>query len=107
VGFLNYPAISRDRTYLVGYSAGDILRAERTPLRAEGNYVLEPTNFDDIPYFYNDDGPQYNGEFFYNDYFDSDRASHGEIFTGGLGVMPGLDEVVLTVFNPVRTGNNS
>ena len=106
VGFLNYPAISGNQTYLIGYSAGDIIKAEPTPLRAEGNYTLEMFNSDTIKYFYNDDGPTYNGEFFYNDYFDSDLASHGEIFTGGMGVIPGLDEVVLTVFNPIRTGTN-
>src|SRR5690606_14751383 len=107
VGFLNYPAVSGNQTYIVGYSAGDILKAEPAgPIRADGNFILEPNNNDNTN-FYNDDGPSFDGEFFYMDYFDSERASHGELFTGGLGVMPGRDEVVLTVFNPIRTGDNA
>lgn len=108
VGFLNYPAVPGDQTYLIGYSAGDVLKAVPAgPTRALGDFVLEPSNNDNIISYFNDDGPSYDGEFFYNDYFASERASHGEVFTGGLGVMPGTNELVLTVFNPIRTGDNA
>ena len=104
VGFLNFPPVSRSNTYLIGYSAGDIIKAiPNSVVRSGYNFILEPEN-NDIFIFADDDGPTYNGEFFHEDYFDSDRASHGEIFTGGLGVMKGTNEVVATVFNPINTG---
>lgn len=104
VGFLNYAAKSQSQTYIIGYSAGDILKAApKTDMNgSDGNYEFVTTNNDNTR-FYTDDGPTYNGEFFYNDFFDASRASHGEIFTGGMGVMKGTNEVVLTVFNPIQT----
>ncbi|WP_236969892.1 malectin domain-containing carbohydrate-binding protein [Membranihabitans marinus] len=101
VGYNNYPPIIGDQTFVVGYASGDILKAAKS---SSGGFELESDNNDNIPYYKNDDGPSYNGEFFYEDYFEAELAHHGEIFTGGLGVMPSSDEVILTVFNPVNTG---
>lgn len=107
VGFMNYPPIPGKQVYLIGYASGDILKAVPSSTQGGNSFEIETDNNDTIPYYSNLDGPSYNGEFFYEDYFDSDRAHHGEIFTGGLGVMPGRNEVVLTVFNPILTNGNN
>ncbi len=108
VGYRNYPAIVGNQTYIVGYAAGDILKAMKktgpVQTRDGENYDLEALNYDEPPTPYlNNDGPSYQGEFFYMDYYEASRAHHGELFTGGFGVMPETDEVVLTVFNPLVT----
>lgn len=107
VGFMNYPPIPGKQIYLIGYASGDILKAVPSVMRADNNFVIELNNNDPGTFYSGTDGPSYDGEFFYEDYFDSPKAHHGEIFTGGLGVMPILNEVVLTVFNPIVTNGDN
>ncbi len=102
VGHLNYSTDLGDRTLLIGYAAGDVLKVFREP---DGRYILEKTNSDDGLYYRKDDGPGYQGEFFYEDHFISPLAHHGEIFTGGQALLPGSDLVAVTVHSPIVTKN--
>ncbi len=103
-GHLNYTTVLGDRTLLIGYAAGDILKVFREP---DGQYFLEKTNSDDGLYYRNDDGPSYQGEFFYEENFTSPLAHHGEIYTGGQATIPGLNLVAATVHSPILTQNPS
>ncbi len=100
-GYLNYPPVLDDQTLLVSYGAGDVIRA----FDDQGIYRLEQSAdvADNGQFFRNDDGPSFAGEFFYEDHFVAAAAHHGEIFTGGMGILPGSGEVVSTVFNPIVT----
>ncbi len=97
VGFNNYCTNPGDRTLLIGYAAGDALKAS---LEENGIFSLEESNQDDGRFYRKDDGPSYGGEFFYEDYYDTDLAHHGEIGTGGMNAFTGNDEVVATVRSP-------
>ncbi len=100
VGYLNYSTILGNTTFIIGYAAGDILKA----FKENSGYDLEKENFDDGQFFRNDDGPSYDGEFFHADGFNAqDLAHHGETITGGSGVLKGSKEVVVTVHNPQPT----
>ncbi|NND06191.1 MAG: hypothetical protein HKN87_07415, partial [Saprospiraceae bacterium] len=100
-GYLNYSTILGNTRWIIGYASGDILKAFKMPA---GDYALELTNFDDGLYYTDDDGPSYDGEFFYRDGFRSqDIAHHGETVTGGMGILRGTNEVVTTVHNPRET----
>lgn len=96
-GFMNYAPVTGSRAFQVIYSAGDILKA----FKSEDGFDLEKENNDNIAYYRNDDGPSFDGEFFYDDYFEAKRIHHGETLTGGMGVLKGSDEVVVTVYNPI------
>ena len=100
VGHNNYNTILGDRTLIIGYACGDILKAFSD---GNGSFNLEQTNSDDGLYYRKDDGPSYAGEFFYEDYYATDLAHHGELITGGMVLFPGRDEVVATVHNPRET----
>ncbi len=102
-GFRNYPSVLGDETLIVSYGAGDLLKA----FDDHGILRLEVQNNDDGQFFRKDDGPSYAGEFFHEDHFVANSAHHGEIFTGGLGILPGSGEVANTVFNPIVVTNNS
>ncbi len=100
-GYLNYSTVLGNTRHIIGYASGDILKAFKMP---DGEYDLEANNFDDGVYYRDDDGPSYQGEFFYRDGFRSrDVAHHGETVTGGMGVLHGTKEVVTTVHNPRET----
>ncbi|NND32734.1 MAG: hypothetical protein HKN76_09100, partial [Saprospiraceae bacterium] len=81
LGHHNFSTVVDDRTLLIGYACGDILKAFN---EGNGNYNLEKTNADDGVYYRKDDGPSYNGEFFYEDNYISSLAHHGEVITGGM-----------------------
>ncbi|NND35101.1 MAG: T9SS type A sorting domain-containing protein [Saprospiraceae bacterium] len=102
VGYRNYPGIVGDQTLIVGYAAGDILRG----FDDQGILRLETENFDNGNFFRKDDGPSFEGEFFYDDHFVASAAHHGEISTGGTGLLRGSGEVVNTTFNPLKTDGN-
>ncbi|NND34124.1 MAG: T9SS type A sorting domain-containing protein, partial [Saprospiraceae bacterium] len=97
LGHHNFSTVVNDRTLLIGYACGDILKAFN---EGNGNYNLEKTNADDGVYYRKDDGPSYNGEFFYEDNYISSLAHHGEVITGGMLILPGSDEIAATVHNP-------
>ncbi|MCB0666462.1 MAG: hypothetical protein KDC80_11590, partial [Saprospiraceae bacterium] len=99
-GYRNYPADLSDSTLIVAYGPGDILRA----FDDNGILRLESQHGDNGVYFRNDDGPSFSGEFFYEDYFVAAAAHHGEISTGGNGILRGTGTVVNTVFNPINVG---
>lgn len=101
-GFLNHPPDLSDNSLISSYAAGDILRSFSTDVGMD----LESQNFDQGAFFRKDDGPSYAGEFFFDDHFVANAAHHGEISTGGTGILPGSGEVVNTVFNPVKVENN-
>lgn len=99
-GYLNYSTILGDQTFIIGYASGDILKA----FKQGSEYVLEMTNNDDGKFYSNTDGPSYRGEFFFQDEYQSrDIAHHGELITGGAGILMGSNEVVSTVHNPIET----
>ncbi len=99
-GYLNYSTILGNTTFIIGYASGDLLKA----FKQGDSYILEMENFDDGVFFRDDDGPSYDGEFFYFDGFNvRDVAQHGETITGGSGVLKGTKEVVITVHNPSPT----
>ncbi len=102
-GYRNYPPVLEDQTLIISYGAGDILKA----FDDQGIMRLELQNSDNGQYFRDDDGPSFDGEFFYDDHFVASAAHHGEIFTGGMGILPGSGEVVNSVFNPIVTTGNS
>jgi hypothetical protein len=97
-GYRNYPADITDNTLIVAYGPGDLLRA----FDDNGILRLESQNFDNGTYFRNDDGPSFDGEFFYEDHFVASAAHHGEISTGGNAILRGTQTVVNTVFNPIN-----
>jgi len=97
LGHNNFSTDLDDRTLLIGYACGDILKAF---VEGNGNYALEKTNSDDGIYYRKDDGPSYQGEFFYEDNYISSLAHHGEVITGGMLILPGSDEIAATVHNP-------
>ena len=100
VGYLNYSTVLGDKNLIIGYAAGDLLKA----FKIDGEYMLEMQNFDDGKFFRNDDGPSFDGEFFYFDGFSvRDVAQHGETITGGSGLLKGTKQVVVTVHNPSPT----
>lgn len=45
------------------------------------------------------------GEFFHEDYFNSGGPGHEEVTTGGMDVVPGIPQVVTTVYDPVSQDN--
>ena len=106
IGNQNYSTLLDDgsprKTY-EGVSAGDILRAS---LNSEGNYILENNaNSGSVTSAGKDNaqGPG-NGEFYYEDNY---TENHQEIALGGLGFLPGHNEIVTDVFDPlaeVRSG---
>ncbi|MBK8504716.1 MAG: hypothetical protein IPL46_22410 [Saprospiraceae bacterium] len=98
-GHLNYSTYLGNRTLVIGYAVGDLLKAFKEPV----GYTLEKTNTDDGVYYRKDDGPSYNGEFFYEDNFISTLAHHGEIITGGQAILPGSDAIAVTVHSPILT----
>lgn len=99
-GYMNYSTIIGKKTLIIGYASGDILKAFKT----EWGYDLESSNNDDGVFYNNTDGPSYNGEFFYQDEYQSkDVAHHGELITGGAAILHGTHEVVSTVHNPIET----
>ena len=98
-GYLNYSTVLPKRRFIIGYASGDILKG----FKQGGTYMLEMQNQDDGNFFRNDDGPSYAGEFFYEENFVADLAHHGEVITGGSGLLPGSNEVVTTVYNPIYT----
>ncbi len=104
-GFRNYPPKLDDSTLLVTYGAGDLIRV----FDDNNTFRIESANDvnDQGVFFRKDDGPSFAGEFFYDDHFVAAAAHHGEIFTGGLGILPSSGEVVNTVFNPIVTSANS
>lgn len=100
IGNKNYSTLVTDgsprRTY-EGVSGGDILRAS---LDNNGKYILE--NNASVGGVAtagknNTQGPG-NGEFYYQDNY---KGSHDEITLGGLALLPGYNEVVTNVFDPV------
>ena len=112
-GYRNFPATLGDRTFIVSYGVGDLLKG----FIEEDNNGLITYNLereDDDPGVYNnsalvrgaEDGPSFAGEFFYDDHFISNVAHHGEIFTGGMALKFGSQEVAVSVFNPINTGFN-
>lgn len=101
-GHLNYSTRLGDRTLVIGYAAGDILKAFN---EGNGLYTLEKTNSDDGVYYRKDDGPSYEGEFFYEENFISPLAHHGEIVTGGQTILKGSNTVAVTVHSPILTKN--
>ncbi|NND07657.1 MAG: T9SS type A sorting domain-containing protein [Saprospiraceae bacterium] len=101
MGYRNYPSVLGDQTLIVSYGAGDLLKA----FDDQGILRLEIEDNDNGQFFRSDDGPSFSGEFFYDDHFVASAAHHGEIFTGGLGILPGSGEVVNTVFNPIVVTN--
>ncbi|MCB0689231.1 MAG: hypothetical protein KDC53_21985, partial [Saprospiraceae bacterium] len=99
-GYMNYSTILGNKTLIIGYASGDILKA----FKEDGGYDLEKSNNDDGIYYNNIDGPSYHGEFFYQDEYQSrDVAHHGELITGGAAILSGSHEVVSTVHNPIET----
>ncbi|MCB0665683.1 MAG: T9SS type A sorting domain-containing protein [Saprospiraceae bacterium] len=99
-GYMNYSTILGEKTLIIGYASGDILKA----FKDGEKYDLEKSNNDDGIFYNNVDGPSYNGEFFYQDEYQSkDVAHHGELITGGAAILPGTHEVVSTVHNPIET----
>jgi hypothetical protein len=99
-GYMNYSTILDEKTLIIGYASGDILKA----FKEDNTYILEKENNDDGLFYNNTDGPSYQGEFFYQDEYQSkDVAHHGELITGGAAIMPGSREVVTTVHNPIET----
>jgi len=97
LGHNNYSTNVGDRTFIIGYASGDILKAFRED---NGTYTMEKSNSDDGKYYRKDDGPSYKGEFFYEDNYIAEIAHHGEIITGGMMILPGSDEIAATVHNP-------
>jgi len=107
-GYRNYPPVLGNETLIVSYGAGDILKVDPLGQTSSDGFVLEnPQDVVDRGPFRQDDGPSFMGEFFYDDYFEASSANHGEVFTGGLAILPTTGEVVNTVFNPVEVSNNS
>ncbi len=96
-GYENYPPDPGDSTLLTSYASGDILRV----FNNNGAFELEAMNNDPGITYRDDDGPSYEGEFFYDDVYNTSISHHGEISTGGLAVLPRSNEVVNTTFNPV------
>ncbi len=100
-GWSNNRAVSGDAATLRQYgSAGDILLAK---YNGPGSYTLEsgendPANAD--PGYRTDDSPGNQGEFFYGDLFRGFDANHFETMLGGVGLMSGSPEVVISVFDP-------
>ncbi len=99
MGHDNYPPVLESQTLISNYGAGDLLRS----FDVGGQAVLESENFDPGTAFRKDDGPSFEGEFFFDDHFVASSAHHGEISTGGNGILPGSNQVVNTVFNPIAT----
>ncbi|MDH3651400.1 MAG: malectin domain-containing carbohydrate-binding protein, partial [Saprospiraceae bacterium] len=102
VGHNNYSTRLGDRTLVTAYASGDAIKAM---IETNGTYTVEKTNNDDGTLFQNDDGPSFEGEFFYQDHFDHPQAHHGELITGGMAILPGSGEVVVTVHNPMVVEN--
>ncbi len=99
-GYLNYSTVLEEKTLIIGYASGDILKA----FKNDQTYALEESNNDDGTFYNKTDGPSYNGEFFYQDEYQSkDVAHHGELNTGGAAILHGTREVVTTVHNPIET----
>ncbi|NND33661.1 MAG: hypothetical protein HKN76_13820 [Saprospiraceae bacterium] len=99
-GYMNYSTITPNRTYIIGYASGDIVKA----FKKDTSYILEEWNNDDGVFYTDDDGPSYAGEFFYEDEYQAkDFAHHGELITGGAAVLYGTNEVIATVHNPIET----
>ncbi|MCB0685815.1 MAG: hypothetical protein KDC53_04800, partial [Saprospiraceae bacterium] len=101
-GHLNYSTRLGDRTLVIGYAAGDLIKVFRS---ANGLYIVEQSNSDDGIYYRKDDGPSYHGEFYYEENFISPLAHHGEIVTGGQAILPGSNTVAVTVHSPIVTKN--
>ena len=100
VGYQNYTTDLGDRTLIMGYASGDILKAWPDA----DSFDLERENYDPGVLYRGDDGPSYDGEFFHDDYYDNlEVAHHGELITGGMAIVPGTNEVLSTVHNPTIT----
>ncbi len=110
-GWANRKALSGDSTTLSYGSAGDILYAQSTG----SGFSLELGESDpgdpypdDATDVVDDPEPGYSstdsyggaGEFFYGDAYKGFDASHHETSLGGVSILPGSDEVVVTVFDP-------
>ncbi len=109
-GHDNHPAIAGDISLIQPLSGGDIIHVCRV-----GNSwivddcgVTEPTIGDKSE---TNDGPSGNGEFYHQDFFKesavSPNVAHYEIATGGLFLLPGQDEVISVVYDPLNEGSNS
>lgn len=100
-GWANNRAIAGDSATLRQYgSVGDVLFAK---YNGPASYTLEagendPPNAD--PGYRTDDSPGNQGEFFYGDLFRGFDANHFETMLGGVGLMSGSPEVVISVFDP-------
>lgn len=117
----NYQPVSANTTLITIRGAGDILHL----CRSGASYVMEGgtgcaesdagTSPADGPGggvgnfgILSSDGPSGTGEFYYFDFFDglnattNTQANHLEITTGGLTTLPGINEVMTTVYDPNR-----
>ncbi len=100
-GYLNYSTVLDNQTLIIGYASGDLVKAFKLQ---NSQYQLEASNMDDGIYYRDDDGPSYDGEFFYEDSYQAlDAVHHGELVTGGTAILPGTSEVAVTVYNPIET----
>ncbi len=99
-------------------SAGDILHA---CANVGGSFTIESAGCANTGGHYLDsDSGNYNafpdghGEYYGGDFFQNNgtitlpgaEPGHGEISLGGLAVLPGSGEVILTTYNPVTGGND-
>ncbi len=111
LGRANLPPESGSNSLVSHTSAGDIIQA----CNIGGTFVLEGTGACTVnddgagtriqgtysqPTDVTDDGPANNGEFYYNDTY-APRQGHNEVGLGALAVLPGRDEVVSTVMDPL------
>ena len=106
-GHENYESISGNTQLFNVNASGDILHV----CLSNGTYFLEgttecPTNDSRTGgEFETNDGPFGVGEFYCDDFFDVNSGtidpSHLEVSLGGLALLPGTDEVVNTVYDPL------
>ena len=106
-GHENYESISGNTQLFNVNASGDILHV----CLNNGTYFLEgtpecPTNDSRTGVeFETNDGPLGVGEFYCDDFFDVNSGtidpSHLEVSLGGLALLPGTDEVVSTVYDPL------
>ena len=100
-GFENYGISTSSTTLYVGFSGGDILRAQYS----DGVYILE--NGGKLPGLSgagvnNNQGIGF-GEFYEDNFYNKDgKLNHAEVAFGGLALKPGSGEVVITGMDPVN-----
>ncbi|MEM7336750.1 MAG: SdrD B-like domain-containing protein, partial [Chloroflexota bacterium] len=107
-GHDNHPAISGDASLIQPIAAGDIIHV----CRVGNSWVVDDcgvteASIGDLSEV--NDGPSGSGEFYHEDFFKATaggaQVAHYEITSGGLFLLPGQDEVISVVYDPLNEGS--